>query len=159
KGILRRHDVETGKVIKLTDGRDWPILALAVSPDGKCVAAGVGDAVRLYDSDGKELHVCQGHTSRVVAVAFSPDSKTLASGSYDGFVRLWDPATGKELRSMAFGNRVTGLAFSPDGKTLATAGTGLNNLAGVNCADSGPIRLWDPATGKEKETLPVRGLT
>src|SRR5215831_14028647 len=34
---------------------------------------------------------------RVFSVAFSPDGKTLAAGSWDGTVRLWEVATGKEL--------------------------------------------------------------
>jgi WD40 repeat protein len=36
---------------------------------------------------------------RVDAIAFSPDGKTLASGSWDHSVKLWDVATGKEIRS------------------------------------------------------------
>src|SRR5262249_331769 len=65
-------------------------------------------------------------------------------------VRLWDVGSGKERLSIAAGGRVTGLAFSPDGKTLAGAGTGLTVIAGLNCADSAPVRLWDVDTGKEK---------
>ncbi len=38
-----------------------------------------------------------GHTGAVGAMTFSPDGKMLATGAADGTVRLWDPATGKEL--------------------------------------------------------------
>jgi WD40 repeat protein len=68
------------------------------------------------------------HKAAVMHVAFSPDGKTLASASLDGTVRLWESATGKEVRRLAaavhfpqfpwFGGRLT---FAPDGKMLALA--------------------------------------
>jgi WD40 repeat protein len=41
--------------------------------------------------------VLEGHTGDLRAVCFSKDGKTLASGAEDGTIRLWDPATGREL--------------------------------------------------------------
>jgi Tol biopolymer transport system component len=78
----------------------------------------------------------------VYAVAFAPDGKTLAAGCWDGTVRLWDLATGKELRPFT-GHEgwVKSVAFSPDGQTLASGG------------QDGSVRLWDPATGRELRRL------
>src|SRR5262249_33817619 len=48
----------------------------------------------------------------VYAVAFSPDGKTLAAASSDKVLRLWEVATGKELRQLgAMSRPVFALAF------------------------------------------------
>jgi WD40 repeat protein len=71
-------------------------------------------------------------------VAFSPDGSYALSGSLDTTLRLWDVATGKEIRSFAGHTyAVNSVVFSPDGK-YALSGSGDSTL-----------RLWDVATGKE----------
>jgi WD40 repeat protein len=55
-------------------------------------------------------------------VSWSPDGKTLASASWDGRVRLWTAATGKEQATLkGHTNGVSSVSWSPDGKTLASA--------------------------------------
>jgi RNA polymerase sigma factor (sigma-70 family) len=80
-------------------------------------------------------------SSRVRAFRFSPDAKTLATASGDGMLRVWEIATGKELRRWHAG-WVHSLAFSPDGKRLASAGGDYT------------VHLWDAATGKELREHP-----
>ncbi|MCU0705696.1 MAG: hypothetical protein MUF18_17140 [Fimbriiglobus sp.] len=84
--------------------------------------------------------VLAGHTDPVYSVAFSADGQRIATASFDRSVKLWDAATGKELRTFAgkagHQNLVTAVAFSPDGSTVASVGT--DNFA----------RLWDVPTGK-----------
>src|SRR5262249_28963893 len=53
-------------------------------------------------------------------LACSRDGSTLASGGWDGRLKLWDPATGREQANLDVGSMVWTVAFSPDGKTLAT---------------------------------------
>lgn len=83
-----------------------------------------------------------GHTSFINALAIGPDGKTLVSGSADQTIKVWDLATGKELRTLTgHTSFINTLAIGPDGKTLVSGS-----------ADQ-TIKVWDLATGKELRTL------
>jgi WD40 repeat protein len=68
---------------------------------------------------------------------FTPDGK-LVTGAGDGVIRLWDPATAKEVRRLrGHEGAVLSLALSADGRTLASGG------------QDRTVRVWDLASGKE----------
>ncbi len=69
------------------------------------------------------LHSVGGHQNVVDSLAFSPDGNLLLSGSWDGTARLWDFASGKLLRTFAWGSeRIQCVAWSPDGRFVAVGG-------------------------------------
>jgi WD40 repeat protein len=88
------------------------------------------------------------HAEGVTCSVFSPDGKTVFSASYDGTVRQWDVATGKELRRFV-GHRgwVRQLALSADGTLLASGGEG------PSADEPAVIWIWDVSTAKERGRL------
>jgi serine/threonine protein kinase len=101
--------------------------------------------LRLWDSQrGRELRHFEGHGAHVRACAFSRDGRFVLSGSgtatlflggaqpIDCTVRLWDAATGKELRRFeGHTAAVQAVDLAPDGRF------------GLSVADDRTIRLWE----------------
>ena len=56
-----------------------------------------------------ELVVNKGHSDSVTSVAFSPDGRYVVTGSGDHTAKLWEAATGKELRT--FGGHSSGVQW------------------------------------------------
>ncbi len=144
------HDAATGKLLK-SGGTKWsPTGAMAVSRDGKLVAAAARDStIRLLDGATlAEKHSLAGHKSPVTGLAFAKDGR-LASSDQSGVIILWNTATGKTAgRIPAQEGRVKSVAFLPSGKTLA---------ASVRTGREDVIRLLDPATGKLRLQLEKHG--
>jgi WD40 repeat protein len=143
----------TGKLSKITPTKiGTPNLAgsLAFSPDGKTLAV-MG---QLLDVKTNKITRSLGKAA-ICAQAFSPDGKILAAGGWQELnagnnkpiLRLWDPATGKELAQLEHKHwAVYAVAFSPDGKLLAAAGGG-----GVGA--QAELKVWDVHTHKLRYSL------
>jgi len=96
---------------------------VAISPDGKRVAAGSGDKsvwVWSFEPNGPKPLLLKGHTAAVAGVVFAgPDS--VLSGGADGTVRQWDLTTGKERGSLnGTAGPIAALAYGA--KRIAVAG-------------------------------------
>jgi dipeptidyl aminopeptidase/acylaminoacyl peptidase len=74
-------------------------------------------------------------------MTFGRDGKVLFSWGYDGTVRRWDVAAGKEIRGPETDFDQSYLARSADGKLVATGGA------------DGTITLWEAATGRRLRAL------
>jgi hypothetical protein len=96
--------------------------SLAISPDGRILAAGER-TIFLFDSaSGKPLGKLFGHTAAVHSLAFLPGGERLLSTDEAGQLRLWDLKTQKAIRAaMAHPRMAFSMALSPDGNTVAVA--------------------------------------
>jgi serine/threonine protein kinase len=134
---------DTGLVGPLTKSarrfRRGPIVAATIAA-GALIATG---AAVLWPKTPApepvgEVRGFVGHTAAIEKVAFTPDGKRLITASQDKTARVWDVATGAELKKLeGHTAAVRGLDVLPDGRRAVTAGW------------DGTVRLWDLDTGRE----------
>ena len=157
----RVWDAETGREVRVLEGRGNDIREVLFSPNGRFFVSQVFYAVR-----GTGLAVARdaatattisiffpdpSHLQRYLSgIDFSPDSRYVLSGSVNGAV-LWEAATGKQVRTFARTDDSVrsmsedrGCTFSPDGRRAWTEG-----------CDGGPM-IWDVLTGKG-EKIAIEG--
>ncbi len=128
------------------------MLSLLAAPLLAAVGVAAPQQQQQQQQQRPALVVQAGHSSPVNAVSFSPDGRLLASGSgVEGFVsvqeanvvKLWDVATGTELRTLGHEDPVEWVGFSPDGRRVA--------------ARYGRLKpsVWDVASGTKLDDASV----
>jgi WD40 repeat protein len=133
-------EVRTGKAVRTWTKRidlvGQPAGPLVFSPNGKVLACNNGKEITLWSVEtGKTLHTI--NSGENGSLAFSPDNLTLAVADHAGAMKLYDLATGREIRTFEHSEGLLTVAFVPGKNLVAAAGS--NNH----------VQFWDPATGKE----------
>lgn len=125
------------------------VTSLDFSPDGKLLVTGSGDPSRsgelkIWNVETGELvrEFVDAHSDTVLGVRFSPDGNLIASCGADKFVKVFDVASGKFVKSFeGHTHHVLGVAWRADGKVLAS------------CGADNVIKVWDFVTGEQRTTI------
>lgn len=150
EGVLHWWDAATGELRRRVAAGEKPLSCLALSPDGKTLAAGSWDSyVFLFDLDSdaapRKLNEAPGPNSdiHVNAVTFSHDGVWVAAACDDRATRVWRVADGGAVATLR-GHPASNdsLSFSNDNKLLATGGADAN------------IRLWSTESWSQVALLP-----
>jgi WD40 repeat protein len=124
-GVVRLWDIATGApagpVLAHAVGRgEGPIIALALSDDGRSVASAVPSSIRVWSvADGSKTFEAD-LPSPATALVFAPDSAALAIGQRDGTLRIADLGSGA-ARMVVGDGALTSIAFAPGGAYVASA--------------------------------------
>jgi WD40 repeat protein len=147
-GSIRLWELPSGRFKHILSNSYPAVSGIAFLPDGTLAANGAIWDVSTGKATRQVPSIKKAHLLRV-----SPDGKTIAgicAEDRSTCIRLWESATGKEIRTLpgmaqplgALGEGPgTKFHFSPDGKSLAVV-------------DGKMIRLWNSATGDEAGTIP-----
>ena len=131
------------------------VLCVAFNLQGTLLATGGGEPsrsgelkiwnvpARLRRAQSSQLaDLKDAHSDTVFGVEFSRDGKYLASGGADKFVKVFDVATGKHVRSFeGHTHHVLGVSWKADGSLLASAG-----------ADN-QIKVWNFESGEQVRSI------
>jgi RNA polymerase sigma factor (sigma-70 family) len=150
-GQIWLWDLNTGQQLRdlVADDPGTSAWCVAVSPDGRVLAAVSRDRVHLWELPaGTPLREVRGFRSLRRQyprdVVFSPDGKRLAFRTGDNAVHLLDVATGKPVAEHpeAHRGRVRTVAYTANGQQVVTG------------AEDGSVHIWDTASSRLVQTFP-----
>jgi WD40 repeat protein len=158
-------DIEATRATGITQKKERGLedipCSLAISPDGRLVAAGQGQedfTISIFDArtgqvTGTITPPSRPEYSKFLAVAWSPNSKLLACADGGHIVRIWDVKKLQEAMAALFQAEdfkyhcMQSVAFSPDSKLLAIGGNAIGNDYGV--------WLWDLVNNRQLYRLAI----
>jgi WD40 repeat protein/HEAT repeat protein/tRNA A-37 threonylcarbamoyl transferase component Bud32 len=95
-GVIEVWDVPSRKRVRTVNAGKGLCHAVAVSPDGKVLAAAVGDDVKLVRLDTGEQKMLP---TAAHSLTFSPDGQRLVAATPVG-VKFWDPLSGRDILTL-----------------------------------------------------------
>jgi WD40 repeat protein len=145
-------DLATGeKRLSIETRFDHGYLSFAFTPDGKTLAAAVGNKISWYDPQtGKRVRKIEFKVDdSLVRFAFSPDGKRIAYALDNHEIGILDSSTGKVIKTFdddpnkerGLGIGVLGLAFSRDGSKLFISKQTIIKLIDVDSGEE--ERKWE----------------
>jgi hypothetical protein len=139
KELLNNPDSAADAAMLLRRMRDRHDLLVKVDKEiGRLLAAAPSPTPPKRTNSNATPCTLKGHSEAVFSVAYAPDGSTALTGSVDKTARLWDVATGKELRQfVGHGGSIWSVAYAPNGRTILTG------------SRDKTARLWDAQSGKE----------
>jgi WD40 repeat protein/serine/threonine protein kinase len=147
------HVVETGSghVIRRFHVDAEPrYYSAALSPDEKWFAySGSGGTIRVQDvRTGAVSPIIQGLGDEPQALSYNPEGSRLLGANQSGVVRIWDPATGREIAATTLpgGSYIDTIRYSRNGELLAVVGHRRPVM-------TGEVRILDAASARELRSL------
>jgi|GEM_PF-3069471 len=183
-GRLYVYDFGNDSLTDTDADYEAPLDTMAVSPDGKILAAGgIANTIGVWSVPAwRRLFAAPGHNAPVSCLSYGAGRGLLASGDDAGRVCLWDPASGRMISvrrvsnfpvcTLAFlgsqarlvvGSQVASVLSVPElvqigqvGKTLVASVAVMPGYKSfVTCSvPDGEIELWDIAAPQARRILP-----
>jgi len=124
---------------------DFPV---ALSPDGKLLAAGKGKTISLWDVEtGKRLHALEG-AAAVTELFFNPDGRSLVAADTSPTVTLWDPMIGQATKTFAIKGPDDATGIVRSGGAVSPAGTHFVQQFIETGTGNATLRVHDLVTGE-----------
>jgi WD40 repeat protein len=168
KSLAVPHGKRGVRILDATTGRElrrWQaeaeVVGVSYCPTGKLLAVQLEapHGVQLFSPDGRRSRSLPLKDSEVLSAVFSRNGKVLAvvvapTGG-DVLIHLFDPQTGKAMRSLRpIHRRAADVAISPDGKLLCHWG---EEKIGSDKDLRPLVQVWDVSTGKELHCFDAGG--
>ena len=116
-------DLTNGALLHRVQGQTGQIRKIIVSADGQWAVSsstfGDDNKVRVWELAALGSTQASGHIRKVFDIDVSRDGTRAATSSHDQTIKIWDLATGREVRSIALKRSFVYLSrFSDDGEKL-----------------------------------------